>query len=173
MVAAGQLTYWKRIEYFPYPVQRVVYISPFGGTLWVETDRKEFFEVRIPCNDGSCWTKLAALPEDPRTGWGDYFALEENIDCRFDRFTWPPPVPVKSCIGGYYAVVDTYEWLFLAITPSGKVWAWRSGTAGILGAFIIPVWFAVLGATPGAVLGWFGWWLTKRLRRPHSSSVPS
>ncbi len=150
----GLLQYWRRLDYFPYPVAKIDYISVFGQEIWVETTTGDIFTVYYPCNEKICWKKSDALPDhSDRSGFGPYFELKVNQTCRFDHFTYPFFREVKLCVGTNYPVADTTEWIYLALTENGEIWAWQGGFIIPPACFFFPFAFAFVGVFPGLALG--------------------
>jgi hypothetical protein len=50
--AQGGNTFWKLIDYFPFPVENVWIMEPFGDEFWVRSNDNEIYHIVFPCENG-------------------------------------------------------------------------------------------------------------------------
>jgi len=146
--------YWKRLDYFPYPVTKIVNV--WGNKIWVEGLSGKPFVLDYPCDKESCWQETK--PQESlfdRSGLGPLYNLQVNETCRFENITYPLFRKIKMCAGTNYPVADTISWVYLALTENGEIWAWQGGSIVPPFCFLFPPAFAFLGIIPGSVLGLF------------------
>lgn len=159
----NMLNFWRRLNFFPYHITKIVDVM--GINISVETQTGEFFILNSQCEQELCWQRV-----DPskvlfdRSGYDDpYYDLQVNTTCKFEHFTYPLFRRIKMCAGTNYPVMETTEWVYVALTENGEVWVWDGGFIIPPACFIFPPIFALLGIVPGVFLG-FLLVATKKLR---------
>lgn len=121
---SGANTFWKRIDYFPYPVKKIIALKPFGKEFWVETIENEIYQITYPCLEvGICWKRSENVPSDPTDGqFIDYKV--SNDRCKNNNFVYPLPHVIKMCVTS--VVFGEALWTTsLALTNNDKLWIWN------------------------------------------------
>jgi hypothetical protein len=146
------LQYWKRLTYFPYPVEKI--INVWGDKIWVETEEGNSFVLIYPCDEKLCWRETK-LPTNlfNRSGFGPSYDLQITDTCKFEHLTYPLFRRTKMCVGTNYPVADTISWIYLALTENGEIWAWQGGFIIPPACFFFPFAFAIIGIFPGLAIG--------------------
>jgi hypothetical protein len=153
LVPMNLLQYWKRIAYFPYPVEKIAYINVWGETIWVEADGGELFTLQNPCVERPCWEKALVPPDySDRSDFGPGYQMEVNETCKFENFTYPLFRKTKMCASTNYPVADMNGSLYLALSADGEIFVWRSGFLSLRSLLCLPPVFAFFGLFAGLVL---------------------
>src|SRR5574341_1000335 len=119
---SGANTFWKPIDYFPFAVNKLIAMKPFGKEFWVETSENEIYKVAYPCLDGqTCWEKSADIPSDLAEGNTISYKTSNNR-CENDNFVYPLHA-IRTCIT--LVVPGESPWTTsLALTDNNKLWIW-------------------------------------------------
>ena len=157
---SGGNTFWKPINYFPYPVQNILALQGFGKEFWVETKDNEIYQIIYPClNDQTCWIKVDNIPSLPEEVTVAYKVSDNK--CDNGNFVYPLPHPIRICLTSM--VLAEVPWITsLALTDNHQLWIWdkpwfSQGTQ--LFNFVLSI---ALGAMIGILLGKF--WNQKLVR---------
>src|SRR6188474_2129983 len=60
---------WQHLDYFPYPVEDLITLKPFGSEFWIETEDGETYRIIYPCSkEQTCWEKSNDVPSSPPNG---------------------------------------------------------------------------------------------------------
>lgn len=172
----GLLQYWEKIDYFPYPVEKIIYINVWGSTIWVETKDDGMFTLNHPCIKDPCWKKSETAPDySDRSGFGGFFDMQVSENCTFKEFTYPLFFKPKTCVGTNIPFADFIYHKYLALTNDGEIWVWNSGGRTVLTFFLVPPLFAAIGLFPGLILGLtlFGIHKLKNKSRKQAPGMPS
>jgi hypothetical protein len=121
---SGADTFWKRIDYFPLPVSKILALKPFGEEFWVETTGEEIYKIVYPCSkDQTCWTKARDVPSDISDGNAvDYKVSDAR--CENNNFVYPLFHKIKMCITSATHAPDATWTVSLALTNAGDLWIW-------------------------------------------------
>jgi len=121
--STGGSTFWKSIDYFPYPVKTILVLKSFGREFWVETTENETYLVTYPCSEKqSCWSRSDEIPTDPSDGEVDYQV--SNGKCENNNFVYPLFHKIKMCITSATHAADATWTVSLALTNDNKLWIW-------------------------------------------------
>ncbi len=120
---SGANTFWKPIDYFPFAVNKLVAMKPFGKEFWVETNENEIYKITYPCLNGqTCWEKSADVPSDPTQGMIVGYKVSNN-KCETDNFVYTLFYAIKTCVTIF--VPQESPWTTsLALTENNKLWIW-------------------------------------------------
>lgn len=153
--ATGGNIFWKPIDYFPFPVESVVSMEPFGHEFWVKSTDNQIYHIVYPCENGQvCWDHMDVLPERDLAFFG--YKITENA-CENDSIAYPLFRKIKSCITSI--VPNQSLWIVsLALTENGKLWIWQKPwdspynvLANMVGAIFVSV---IIGLVIGAFWAW-------------------
>ncbi len=121
---SGANTFWKSIDYFPYPVKTIIVLSQFGDEFWVETTENETYQIRYPCTESQiCWTKADIVPSKPSEEDGSTYDVSENR-CKNDNFVYPLPYKITMCITSVI-LAESPRTSSLVLTDKNKLWIWN------------------------------------------------
>jgi len=155
----GGNTFWKPIDYFPFPVEKILLMEPFGREFWVKSGDNAIYHIVYPCANGQgCWDQVDGAPQIDLT-YIDY-QVTANA-CENDSIAYPLVRKIRSCITSI--VPNESPWMVsLALTEDQKLWIWQkpwnspyNELAGMVGA-------TFFSAIIGLVIGVFGAWKVKR-----------
>ena len=120
--AEGGNTFWKPIDYFPFPVENVLLMEPFGGEFWVKSNDDKIYHIVYPCEIGQdCWDQTEVVPEIDLS-YIDY-EITKNT-CENDSIAYPLVRKIRSCITSI--VPNESPWMVsLALTEDQKLWIWQ------------------------------------------------
>ena len=122
----GANTFWKPIDYFPYPVKTIIVMKPIGREFWVESAESEIYQVTYPCSeDQICWIKTDIVPSDISVL--DREPIDYNISndkCENNNFMYPIFHKITMCITSAVHAPDATHTVSLALTNNNKLWIW-------------------------------------------------
>ena len=123
--------WWKLIDYFRFPVDKLLALKPFGKEFWVETPENEIYKITYPCLDRqSCWEKSEDIPS---LTVGEYLDEESHEyieysigDGKCDTSHNIAPLLGKNMVGCVTSVVraESFYIVSLALTDTGELWIW-------------------------------------------------
>ena len=129
---AGGGTFWKQIDYFPYPVETILTLQPYGNEFWVTTTDNDIYHVLYPClGTEACWQKDDIIPDVVPS---DKYIVSDG-KCTTDYFIYPLFRGIKTCVTStefaetpQTASVNsvTNPWrVSLALTDDNTLWIWQ------------------------------------------------
>ena len=130
---AGGGTFWKQIDYFPYPVEKILTLQPYGNEFWVTTTDNDIYHVLYPCEGtDTCWQKDDAVPDVVPS---DNYVVSDN-KCVTDYFIYPLlRHKITACVTstefaetprGASVNSVTNPWrVSLALTDDNTLWIWQ------------------------------------------------
>ena len=148
-------TSWQPIDYFPFPVTKILGIRPMGKEFWVESDQHLIYKITYPClKSVSCWQRVDHVPSDLA---GKEYVLYnvQSGGCKNDRIVLPLPWKIDTCttsttLGGESA------WVVSVALVHNKLWIWNqpwtSPYDGMSASLVAPVTGAVLGIFVGIAI---------------------
>ncbi len=149
---SGANTFWKPIDYFPYPVQKIIAVKPFGKEFWVETSENAIYKITYPCaKNQTCWTKTDSVPTDLSDGLPNPIEYKLNNDkCENDNFIYPLFRKIRMCM----TTIVHHESLWttsLALTDNGSLWIWNkpwdspyNELSGVIFVIVLSVLFGII-----------------------------
>jgi hypothetical protein len=153
--AEGGNTFWKPIDYFPFPVVNVLSMEPFGSEFWVQSADNKIYHIVYPCENGQvCWEQTDIVPEKDLSFY-DYKVTENS--CENDSIAYPLFHKISSCVTSI--VPNESPWMVsLALTEDHKLWIWQKPwdspynvLASMAGAIFVST---ILGLMIGAIWAW-------------------
>jgi|GEM_PF-2035697 len=129
---AGGNTFWKQIEYFPYPVAKILTLQPYGNEFWVTTTDNATYHILYPCEGTeACWQQDDAVPDVVPS---DEYVVSDN-KCANASFVYPLSRKVKTCVTSTIFAKTTQgarensipnPWrVSLALTEDNQLWIWQ------------------------------------------------
>ena len=130
---AGGNTFWKQVDYFPYPVENILTLQPYGNEFWVTTAENETYHILYPCEGtDACWEQVDTVPD---VAPSDEYIVSDN-KCENDYFAYPLSRQIKTCISSTTfaeastegsAKTDKNPWrVSLALTADNELWIWQN-----------------------------------------------
>jgi hypothetical protein len=126
----SERTIWHRLEYFPYPVEDLIYLKPFGKEFWVEGLDGEIFKITYPCLENKdCWETSTDVPPVPNNGMyvdedvHEYINYSKSNDgtCKSNSSLFPGIL--LSCISSTAGNESLYIFL-LGLNDKNELWVW-------------------------------------------------
>lgn len=119
---SGGNIFWKQINYFPLPVEKVLAMEPFGREFWVQANDNEIYHIVYPCeNKQECWEKVETPPQVD-VSFVDYKVTERT--CQNTSIKYPLFHKIRSCITS--VVPNESPWIVsLALTEGHQLWIWQ------------------------------------------------
>lgn len=129
---AGGGTFWKPIDYFPYPVEKIINLQPYGNEFWVTTTDNTTYHVLYPCQGTEgCWQEDNEVPDLVPS---DKYVASDN-KCESDYFIYPLFHKIKSCVtstifakapqGSSTNTIANPWRVSLALTDDNTLWIWQ------------------------------------------------
>ena len=155
-VTGGNI-FWKPINYFPFPVEDILLLEPFGNEFWVKATDNKMYHIVYPCESGQgCWGQVNVLPEKDLSYTDIDYRITEN-SCENDSIAYPLFRNIKSCITSI--VPNESPWkVSLALTEDQNLWIWQKPwdspynvLAKIVGAIFLS---AIFGLVVGIFWAW-------------------
>lgn len=152
---AGGNTFWKPIDYFPLPVEKVLTLQPYGNEFWVTTADNETYHILYPCEGAeACWEQVDEVPD---VAPSDKYVVSEG-KCENDYLAYPLSHPIKTCISSTtFTKASTKSeenpWrVSLALTTDNKLWIWQNPWDFPNKVIAYKVFFTFLGLSIGLML---------------------
>ncbi len=156
---AGGNTFWKQIDYFPFPVEKILNLQPYGNEFWVATVDDDIYHVLYPCEGAeTCWEKVDTVPD---VAPSDKYVISDNT-CANDYFAYPLSHPIKTCISSTTFAkasqkdsVTTIEnsWrVALALTDDDQLWIWQKPWNFPDRVLAYKVFFTFIGLSMGLII---------------------
>lgn len=153
---AGGNTFWKSIDYFPYPVEKIIALQPYGNEFWVVTAENETYHILFPCEGTeTCWEQVDEVPD---VAPSDKYNVSEN-KCEINSFAYPLSRPIKTCISstifakttteGSASTVDNPWRVSLALTNDSELWIWQKPWNFANRVLAFKVFFTFIGLSAG------------------------
>ncbi len=122
---SGANTFWKPIDYFPFSVNKLIAMEPFGKEFWVETNESEIYKITYPCLNGqTCWEQSTNIPSEPTHDMVVDYKISDN-KCENDNFVYPLLHKITVCITSATHAPDATWTVSLALSDNGKLWIWN------------------------------------------------
>ena|SRR5215216_2743766 len=123
---SGANTFWRPIDYFPYPVKNLIATRLHGKEIWVKTTENEIYEIKYPCLENQiCWIKRNNIPPDLSEEPYIIYKVSNN-KCENDNFLYPLFHKIRTCITSIDHAPDATWTVSLALTTINKLWIWDS-----------------------------------------------
>jgi hypothetical protein len=122
---------WKRIDYFPFPVNQLLALKPFGKEFLVVTSTNEIYKISYPCLEGQqCWEKSDYIPsliegeyfDDESYGYIEYSIGEGECDTDH-KITPLFGKKIAMCITSV-AIAESFYIVSLVLTDTQELWIW-------------------------------------------------
>ena len=126
----SERTTWERIDYFPFPIENLLVVKPFGKEFWIETKENFTYRIIYPCLEGeTCWGASDDVPTNPLNG--DYIDEEIHEYLHYDKREGSCgeyndssfPGKIKTCITST-ALAESFYVFSLVLTDKNELWVW-------------------------------------------------
>lgn len=128
----GGGTFWKQVDYFPFPVEKILTLQPYGNEFWVTTADNDTYHILYPCEGTeTCWEKVDTVPDVAPSD--EYIASDNKCANRY--FVYPLSRKIKTCITsaifakapqqGSANTVENPWVVSLALTDNNELWIWQ------------------------------------------------
>jgi hypothetical protein len=151
--AEGGNTFWKRIDYFPLPAEKLDSMQPSVNEFWVEANGGTTYHIRYPCErNQQCWdeTNNIAIIEE----YTGFYEVSYN-QCENDSFVYPLFHKIKMCITSTVLAPDAYYRASLALTSDGDLWIWEKPMIDPFSVMIQMIVCTVIGGVVGVIAAIF------------------
>lgn len=156
---AGGNTVWKQVDYFPYPVENILALQPYGNEFWVTTAENETYHILYPCEGSdACWEQVDEVPE---VAPSDKYVVSNN-KCENDYFEYPLSRKIKTCISSTTFpkassensanTVDNPWRVSLALTDDSELWIWQKPWNFANRVLAFKVFFTFIGLSIGLIV---------------------
>jgi hypothetical protein len=156
---AGGSAFWKQVDYFPYPVENILALQPYGNEFWVTTAENETYHILYPCAEaGACWEQVDEVPD---VAPSDEYIVSEG-KCENDYFAYPLSRPIKTCISSTTFpkassetstnTVDNPWRVLLVLTADNKLWIWQKPWNFANRVLAFKVFFTFIGLSIGLIV---------------------
>lgn len=156
---AGGNTFWKQVDYFPYPVENILTLQPYGNEFWVTTAENETYHILYPCEGtDACWEQVDTVPD---VAPSDEYIVSDN-QCENDYFAYPLSRQIKTCISSTTfaeastegsAKTDKNPWrVSLALTADNELWIWQNPWDFPNRVIAFKVFFTFIGLSIGLIV---------------------
>ena len=156
---AGGNTFWKQVDYFPYPVENILTLQPYGNEFWVTTAENETYHILYPCEGtDACWEQVDTVPD---VAPSDEYIVSDN-KCENDYFAYPLSRQIKTCISSTTfaeastegsAKTDKNPWrVSLALTADNELWIWQNPWDFPNRVIAFKVFFTFIGLSIGLIV---------------------
>jgi hypothetical protein len=158
-VTGGNI-FWEPIHYFPFPVEDILLLEPFGDEFWVQAVDNKLYHIVYPCESGQgCWDQVDVVPEKDLSYTDVDYRVTEKL-CRNDSIAYPLFRKIKICITSI--VPNESPWtVSLALTEDQDLWIWQKPWDSPYNVFAKIVGTIFFGAIFGLVTGIFWAWKIK------------
>ena len=83
------------MDYFPYPVESILALQPYGNEFWVTAAKNETYHILYPCEGSdACWEQVGEVPDIAPS---DKYVVSDK-KCENDYLAYPLSRPIKTCI---------------------------------------------------------------------------
>jgi len=153
----GANTFWKPIDYFPYPVKAIIVMKPIGREIWIESIENEIYQIIYPCSkDKICWLKADAIPSDASTLAETPVDYNFSMDkCENSRFMYPLFHKITMCITSAVHAPDATHTVSLPLTSDNKLWVWDQDYEDPFSIMISLILSTIGGGLVGYITGVF------------------
>jgi hypothetical protein len=156
---AGGNTFWKQIDYFPHPVEKILTLQPYGNEFWVTSVDNATYHILYPCEGTeTCWEQVDAIPDIAPS---DDYIVSDN-KCENDYFEYPLSREIKTCISSTtfakassessVNTVDNPWRVSLALTDENELWIWQKPWNFANRVLAFKVFFTFIGLSIGLVI---------------------
>ena len=156
---AGGNTFWKQVDYFPFPVEKILALQPYGNGFWVMTVDNDVYRVLYPCEGTeACWQQDDAVPD---VAPSDKYVVSDN-KCENDYFEYPLSRKIKTCISSTTFAkassessantVDNPWRVSLALTDENELWIWQKPWNFANRVLAFKVFFTFIGLSIGLII---------------------
>ncbi len=156
---AGGNTFWKQVDYFPYPVESILALQPYGNEFWVTTAENETYHILYPCEGSdACWEQVDEVPDIAPS---DKYVVSDN-KCENDYLAYPLSRPIKTCISSTTFPKASSEssantadnpWrVSLALTADNELWIWQNPWDFPNRVIAFKVFFTFIGLSIGLIV---------------------
>ncbi|MBK8783374.1 MAG: hypothetical protein IPO22_16575 [Anaerolineales bacterium] len=156
---AGGNTVWKQVDYFPYPVESILTLQPYGNEFWVTTAENETYHILYPCEGtDACWEPVDTVPD---VAPSDKYTVSDN-KCESDYFITPLFRTIKTCVSSTIfaeassdGTANTGEnpWrVSLAVTSDNELWIWQNPWDFANRVIAFQVFFTFIGLSIGLIV---------------------
>ena len=156
---AGGNTLWKQVDYFPYPVENILTLQPYGNEFWVTTAENETYHILYPCEGmGACWEQVDEVPDMAPS---DEYIVSDN-KCENDYLAYPLSRQIKTCISSTTFpnassessanTVDNPWRVSLALTTDSELWIWQKPWNFANRVLAFKIFFTFIGLSIGLIV---------------------
>ena len=156
---AGGNTFWKQVDYFPFSVEKILTLQPYGNEFWVTTAENETYHILYPCEGAeACWEQVDEVPD---VAPSDKYVVSEG-KCENDYLAYPLSHPIKTCISSTTfakaSVVGSTKseenpWrVSLALTTDNNLWIWQNPWDFANRVIAFKVFFTFIGLSIGLIV---------------------
>ena len=155
----GGNTFWKQVDYFPYPIENILALQPYGNEFWVTTADNTTYHILYPCEGAdACWEQVDTIPDAAPS---DEYIVSDN-KCENDYFAYPLSRPIKTCISSTTFAktstetstkADKNPWrVSLALTDDNELWIWQNPWDFANRVLAFKVFFTFIGLSIGLIV---------------------
>ena len=120
----GANTFWKQIDYFPYPVKNLIITRQQGREIWIETTENDTYQITYPCSKNqTCWMQKDNIPPDLPEEPYIIYKVGKN-KCENDNIFYPLLSKIEKCITSIDHAADATWTTSVALTTNNKLWIW-------------------------------------------------
>lgn len=156
---AGGGTFWKQIEYFPFPVETILTLQPYGNEFWVTTADNTTYHILYPCEGtDACWQQDDTVPDVVPS---DEYIVSDN-KCVNKYFVYPLSRKIKTCVTstmfaknpmpGSANTADNPWRVSLALTEDNALWIWQKPWNFANRVLAFKIFFTFVGLAIGLIM---------------------